>query len=61
VSGLKIRNGIAGDGGCTFNHKGGQFATKEIPIQGFTPVKRPPSGTLTEQQKNIIEYSPQSE
>jgi hypothetical protein len=51
VSGLKIRNGIAGDGGCTFNHKGGQFATKEIPIQGFTPVKRPPSGTLTEQQK----------
>lgn len=53
--------GIAGDGGFTFNHKGGQFATKEIWIQYFKPFKRPPNGTLTEQQKNTIEYSPQSE
>jgi hypothetical protein len=43
--------GIAGDGGFTFNHQGGQFVTKEIPIHGFTPFKRPPNGTLTEHQK----------
>jgi len=43
--------GIAGDGGFTFNHKDAKFATKEIPIHGYTPFKRPPNGTLTEIEK----------
>jgi hypothetical protein len=43
--------GVAGDGGFTFNHKGVKPETKEIPIYGFTPYKKPPGGELNDEQK----------